>query len=125
MTMVDNDQPRRDRTDVLYCRPDAVNATTQRNELMNVVGVNISTQTVRNCLRQSDLRSRRACIRIPLTRFHKQASLNWEQDHVNWGDNDWDPVLFTDESRHCLDFTDRRARVCRRRGEPFQDANIY
>ena len=27
--------------------------------------------------------------------------------------NDWAPVLFTDESRFCVDFTDRRARVWR------------
>ena len=79
-----------------------VNATTLRNELRNAVGVNISTQTVRNRLRQSGLRSRRGCIRIPLTRLHKQACLNWAQDHVNWTDNDWDPVLFTDESSTVL-----------------------
>ena len=42
---------------------------------VNAVGVNISTQTVRNRLRQSGLRSRRACIRIPFTRLHKQARL--------------------------------------------------
>ena len=101
-----------------------VNATTLRNEFKNVVSVNISSQTVRNRLRQSGLRSRIACIRIPLNRLHKQARLYWAQDHVNFTDNDWDPVLFTDESWYCLDFTDRRARVWRRRGERFQDANI-
>ena len=85
-----------------------VNATTLRNELRNAVGVNISTQKVHNSLQRSGLRSRRECIRIPLTRLHKQVRLNWTQDHVNWTDNDWEPVLFTDESRYCLDFTDRR-----------------
>ena len=78
-----------------------------RNELRDAVGVNISTQTVR--LRQSGLQSRTPCIRIPLTRLHKQARLNWAQDHVNWTDDDCGPVLFTDESS--LDFTNRRARV--------------
>ena len=79
-----------------------VNATTLRNEFRNAVDVNISTQTVRNRLRQCGLRSRRACIRIPLTRLHKQARLYWAQDHVNFTDNDWDPVLFTDESRYTV-----------------------
>ena len=74
-----------------------VNATTLRNELRNAVGVNISTQKVHNSLQRSGLRSRRECIRIPLTRLHKQVRLNWTRDHVNWTDNDWDPVLFTDE----------------------------
>ena len=69
-----------------------VNATTLRNELGNAVGVNISTQTVHNSLRQSGIRSRRECIRIPLTRLHKQARLNWAQYHVSWTDNDWDHI---------------------------------
>ena len=117
--------PRQDRFLVVQARRHPfVNATTLRNELRNAVGVNISTQTVRNRLRQSGLRSRRACIRIPLTRLHKQARLNWAQYHVNWTDNGWDAVLFTDESKYCLDFTDRRARVWRRHGERFRDANI-
>ena len=101
-----------------------VNATTLRNALRNAVRVNISTQTVHKSLRQSGFRSRRACIRIPLTRLHKQACPNWAQDYVNWTDTDWDPVLFTDESRYSLDFTDRRTRVWRRRGERFYYAYI-
>ena len=49
--------------------------TTLRNDLRNAVGVTISTQPVRNHLRQSGLKSRRACIRIPLTRLHQKARL--------------------------------------------------
>ena len=74
-----------------------VNATTLRNEFRNAVGVNISTQTVHNSLHQSGLRSRKECIRTPLTRLHKHARLNWAHGHVNWTDNDWDPVFFTAE----------------------------
>ena len=92
-------RPRQDRTLVVQARRHPfVNATIPRNELRNTVGVNISSQTVRNHIRQSGIRSRRACIRIPLTRLHKQVRLNWAQDHVKWTDDDWDPVLFTDES---------------------------
>ena len=60
-----------------------VNATTLRNKVGNAADVNISTQTVRNRLRQSGLRSRKACIRIFLTRLHKQARLDRAQDHSN------------------------------------------
>ena len=45
--------------------------------------------------------------------------LAWAQDHVTWTQNDWAPVLFTDESRFCVDFTDRRARVWRMPNERF------
>ena len=90
--------PRQDRFLVLQARHHPfVNATTLRNELRNAVGVNISAQTVHNSLQHSCIRSRRACVRIHLTRLHKQARLNWTRDHINLTDNDWDPVLFTNE----------------------------
>ena len=45
--------------------------------------------------------------------------LAWPRDHVTWTQNDRAPVLFTDESRFCVDFTDRRARVWRMPNERF------
>ena len=45
--------------------------------------------------------------------------LAWARDHVTWTQNDWAPVLFTDESRFSVDFTDRRARVWRMPNERF------
>ena len=45
--------------------------------------------------------------------------LAWAWDHVTWTQNDWAPVLFTDESRFCVDFTDRHAKVWRMPNECF------
>ena len=45
--------------------------------------------------------------------------LAWAWDHVTWTQNDWAPVLFTDGSRFCVDFTDRRARVWRMPNDRF------
>ena len=45
--------------------------------------------------------------------------LAWARDHVTWTQNDWAPVLFTVESRFCVGFTDRRARVWRMPNERF------
>ena len=45
-------------------------------------------------------------------------------DQVGWRRINWRHVLFTDESRYCLDYTDRRVRVWRRPGERFHAANI-
>ena len=95
------------------------NATTLRRDFQNATGVRISTQTIRNRLHDADLRSRRPAIRVPLTRYHVQMRLAWAWDHVTWTQNDWAPVLFTDESRFCVDFTDRRARVWRMPNERF------
>ena len=64
------------------------------------------------------------CIRVPVTRRHPQARLEWAREHVRWTKQNWRPVLFTDESRFCLDIRDRRASVWRRAGEGLQDGNI-
>ena len=100
------------------------NATTLRSELQNATGVCLSTQTIRNRLHEAGLRSRRPAIRIPLTRHHVQEHLEWAQDHVTWALNDWAPILFTDEARFCVDFSDRRARVWRMRNERFAEVCI-
>jgi hypothetical protein len=49
---------------------------------------------------------------------------DWAEDHVTWTQNDWVPVLFTDESKYCLDFTDRRHREWRRQRERPHDTNF-
>ena len=99
-------------------------ATQLRSELQNASGVRVSTQTIRTRLHENNLRSRRPCIRIPLTRVHCRRRLAWALDHVGWRPRRWRPVLFTDESRYCLDYTDRRVRVWRRPGERFHSGNI-
>ena len=110
----ENAQPMRFKTEYLVVqarRHRFDNATTLRRDFQNATGVRISTQTIRNWLHDAGLRSRQPAIRVPLTRYHVQMRLTWAQDHVTWTQNDWAPVLFTDESRFCVDFTDRHARV--------------
>ena len=106
------------------CRNRFSTAPQLRIDLQNASGVNISTQTIRSRLHKGGLRSRRPRIRIPLTRNHRRVRYEWAMDHALWTLGDWRPVLFTDESRYCLDFTDRRARVWRRPGERLHADNI-
>nr|KAG5697220.1 hypothetical protein BaRGS_028956 [Batillaria attramentaria] len=42
---------------------------------------------------------------------HRQARLQWAQGHLNWNNVRWQNVLFSDESRFCIDHTDGRVRV--------------
>ena len=100
------------------------NATSLNNEFRNGTGVRISTQTVRKRLREFGLNARTPTIRIPLTRHHMQDRLDFARIHVRWTTRDWTPVLFTDESRFCLDFTDRRQLVWRMPKERFGDLNV-
>jgi hypothetical protein len=68
---------------------------------------------------------RRPCITIPFTIPYHQARYEWVIEHVGWTIQNWKYVLFTDESRFCLDITnDRCARVSERPGERFPVGNI-
>ena len=117
----ENAQPMRFKTDFWWFRHGATDLTTQtlRRDFQNATSVRISTQTIRNRLHDAGLRSRRPAIWVLLTRYHVQMRLAWAWDHVTWTQNDWAPVLFTDESRFCVDFTYRRARVWRMPNERF------
>nr|KAG5704581.1 hypothetical protein BaRGS_031845 [Batillaria attramentaria] len=52
---------------------------------------------------------------------HRQARLQWTQGHLNWNNVRWQNVLFSDESRFCIDHADGRVRVWRRRGDRYAD----
>ena len=84
----------------------------------------ISTKTVRNRLHELGLNARIPAIRVPLTRQHVQDRLDLARIHVRWTIRDWTPVLFTDEPRFCLDFTDRRQLVWRMPKERFDYLNV-
>lgn len=84
----------------------------------------VSASTIRRRLRAADLHAR-VPYRGPI--LHNQARQNrltWARQHQRWRLADWRRVLFSDESRICLDRPDRRRRVWRRRGERYADACV-
>ena len=58
----------------------------------------ISAQTVRNRLREAGLRACIPVVRQVLTRHHWKQRRLWAQTHRCWTRQDWQKVLFTDES---------------------------
>ena len=93
-----------------------VTANTLRCLLRNEANVNVSDQTIRNRLRESNLRSRRQAVRLPLLPHHRVNRLAWARRHVRWNRRQWNNVQFTDESRFCLQHSDGRIHVYRRPG---------
>ena len=75
----------------------------------------ISAQTVHNRLREAGLRACRPVVRQVLTRHHRQQRRLWAQPHRRWTRQDWQKVLFTDESQFCFIRGDGLIRVYRRR----------
>ncbi|CDQ97479.1 unnamed protein product [Oncorhynchus mykiss] len=97
-------------------------ATTTARVTPGTHNPSISAQTVRNRLREAGLRACRPVVRQVLTRHHRQQCRLWAQTHRRWTRQDWQKVLFTDESQFCLTRGDGRIRVYHRRNEHYTEA---
>ena len=86
-------------------------ATTTARVTPGTHNPSISAQTVRNRLREAGLRACRPVVRQVLTRHHRQQRRLWAQTHRRWTRQDWQKVLFTDESQFCLTRGDGRIHV--------------
>ena len=95
-----------------------------RDHLRTTAGTLIRDQTVRNRLRANNFRPRRPVVRPPLLQRHRATRRDWCTRHVRWQRAQWSSVLFSDESRFALRFSDGRERVYRRPGERFADVNV-
>ncbi|GFT08665.1 transposable element Tc3 transposase [Trichonephila clavipes] len=65
---------------------------------------------------QSGLFARRPLPGLPLTQNHRRLRHQWCDERRMWA-AEWNEVVFTDESRICLQHHDGRIRVWRHRGE--------
>ena len=99
-------------------------ATQTAREIPGRNNPRISAQTVRNRLRGYGLRARRPYKGLELTPARRRARRDWVTTHGRWTLQQWNNVLFTDESRFCIDNPDGRQRVWRRTGERYDDANV-
>ncbi|GFV73517.1 transposable element Tcb1 transposase [Trichonephila clavipes] len=72
--------------------------------------------TIRRRLKQSGLSARRPLLGLPLTQNHTRLCHQWCDERMMWVAA-WNEVVFTDESRICLQHHDGRIQVWRHRGE--------
>ena len=84
----------------------------------------ISSRTVRNRLREHNIRQRGPAIRPMLLPRHRAARQMWCRRYLRFRIQDWTNILSTDESRFHLDSSDGRSRVYRRVGERYADACV-
>ncbi|GFX50011.1 transposable element Tcb1 transposase [Trichonephila clavipes] len=69
-----------------------------------------SARTIRRRLQQSGLSTRRPLLGLPLTQNQRHLRLQW-CDERRMRVAQWNEVVFTDESRICLQHHDDRIRV--------------
>lgn len=86
--------------------------------------ITCSIRTAYRRLSEAGMKSCSPAIRIPLSPEHKRKRLEWCEEHLNWTSEDWNRVMWTDESRFTLDFHDGRIRVHRMPGERYAECCI-
>lgn len=78
-----------------------------------------SSRTVRRRLDDAGLYGRVARKKPLLTERHKAIRLKWAKDHKDWIVDDWEKVIWSDESKFNLFGSDGRTYIRRRVGEDF------
>ncbi|GFW29438.1 transposable element Tcb1 transposase [Trichonephila clavipes] len=76
----------------------------------------LSARTIRRRSQQSGLSARRPLLGLLLTQNRRHLRRQWCDERRMWV-AEWNEVVFTDESRICLQLHDGRIRVWRQRGE--------
>ncbi|GFV46845.1 transposable element Tcb2 transposase [Trichonephila clavipes] len=84
----------------------------------------ISRFTVARRLHGGGLFARRPVRCVPLTPAHRRRRSLWCRKHWNWRDNEWERVLFADESRFSLSRDSHRILIWRERGSRNHPSNI-
>ncbi|GFW81628.1 transposable element Tc1 transposase [Trichonephila clavipes] len=94
----------------------SVTSRTVAQHIESVTHHSVSARTIRRRLQQSGLSARRPLLGLPLTQNHRRLLRQWCDERRMWA-AEWNEVVFTDESRICLQHHDSRIRVWRHRGE--------
>ncbi|GFW62574.1 transposable element Tcb1 transposase [Trichonephila clavipes] len=92
----------------------SVTSRTIAQHIESVTHHSVSARTIRRRLQQSDLSARRPLLGLPLTQNHRHLHRQWCDERRMWA-AEWNEVVFTDESRICLQHRDGRIRVWRQR----------
>ena len=116
---------RQDRNIVLsHLRDRFRTAVKTAQETVGIHNQRISASTVRRRLRERGIGSHKAYRGNVLTPVRRINRYNWCRQHLRWTQRQWQGVLFTDESRFCIDMNDGRAKVWRRPGERYADCCV-
>ncbi|GFY17667.1 transposable element Tcb1 transposase [Trichonephila clavipes] len=79
----------------------SVPSQTVAQHIESVTHHSVSARTVRHCLQQSGLSARRSLLGLPLSENHSRLHRQWCDERSKWV-TEWNEVIFTDESRICL-----------------------
>ncbi|GFX43604.1 transposable element Tcb1 transposase [Trichonephila clavipes] len=94
----------------------SVTSRTIAQPLESVTHHSVSARTIRRRVQQNDMSVRRPLLGLTLTQNHRRLRHQW-YDERRMLAAEWNEVVFTDESRICVQHQNFRIRVWRHRGE--------
>ncbi|GFX78155.1 transposable element Tcb1 transposase [Trichonephila clavipes] len=100
-----------------------VTSRTVAQHIVSVTHHSVSARTIRRHLQQSGLSARRPLLGLPLTQNHRHLRRQWCDERRMLAAK-WNEVVFTDESRICLQHHDGSIRVWRHRGERMLNSTV-
>ncbi|GFU35405.1 transposable element Tcb1 transposase [Trichonephila clavipes] len=92
----------------------SVTSRTAAQHVESVTHHSVSARIIRRLLQHNCLYARRPLLGLPLTQNHRRLRREWCDERRMWA-AEWNKVVFTDESRICLQHHDGRIRVWRHR----------
>ncbi|GFW28949.1 transposable element Tc1 transposase [Trichonephila clavipes] len=101
----------------------SVPSRTVAQHIESVTHHSVSARTIRRRLQQSGLSARRPLLSLLLTQNHRRLCHQWCDERRMWV-AEWNEVVFTDESRICLQHHDGRIRVWRQGGERMLNSSV-
>lgn len=94
-----------------------LSATKIAKQIENEFSIRLSSQSVRNRLHKTGLKGRVALKKPWLSAKNIKKRLKWAQDHISWSSDDWNKVIWSDETKVMLFGSDGVTRKWRRTGE--------
>ncbi|GFW51768.1 transposable element Tcb1 transposase [Trichonephila clavipes] len=88
----------------------SVTSRTVAQNIDSVTHHSVSARNIRRRLQQSGLTARRPLLGLPLTLNHRHLRPQW-CDERRMRVTEWNEVVFTDDSRICLQHHDGRIRI--------------
>ncbi|GFW23701.1 transposable element Tcb1 transposase [Trichonephila clavipes] len=99
-----------------YIYVQKIDALTERDIYKHRRHITVSARNIQRRLQQSGRSARYPLLGLPLTQNHRRLRRQWGDERRMWV-AEWNEVVFTDESRICLQYHDGRIRVWRHHGE--------
>lgn len=74
------------------------NRATSWAEIPRILGLDCSEYAIRTAFKREGYKRRIARRKCPLTEENRKKRLEWAQEHVSWTEEQWDEILWSDET---------------------------